>query len=889
MPRSLTSWVGATGLCACLVCGPALAGDDGATACLDGKVAGAPAKVAGFDPDTGRDTRHYPPHRVVDYVHLKLEFMIPDMNVPKLTATETLSVRPIAGPVESLALDARAMQVSSVAVVGHDVKFKHDGQRLDVAFVPAIGPDETAEIVTSYSLDDPPLGLIWTPESPAWPGRAPQIHTQGQPETNSFWFPCHDFPNEKLTSELIATVPAGFLVGSNGRLVGQKHEILTKDSPAGVRTLLPYDTFHWLQDKPHSSYLVTMVVGKFDVVDVGTKKLSMPVYAPQGRGKDVLATFGRTKDMIAEFERITGQAYPWDRYAQLLVWNFGSGGMENTSATSLYDTSVLEPSALLDHDMDGLISHELAHQWFGDLATCNSWEHTWLNEGFATYMTALWFEHRDEPHGDAYQKYILGQFQGVIDGDKGEAPADVGMCSKAYAHPWECFRKGPSPYSKGSSILHMLRMTLGDKDFFDGVRLYIARRKFQTAETNDLRTALEEVSGRNLEEFFWQWCTRPNIPRLKVSPVWDGPAGTLNVTVEQTQKIDGDNPAWDFDLPLLITSDAPEPAKGKEGAQPGGGGSASRTETIAVSGQKTVWSLKLDQPPRMVAVDPNMSVLAAMDISQPWERWSAQLEKGPTVYARVQACRGLRADASSGTAELLRRTASDRGEAVPVRIEALKALVARRAQADFRSLGTAVPDSWEVREALVTAVPDLLAHEEVKNNAAVRPAVEALLADKAEKDKSTKVRCAAIRALAKIKSEDAGRIAAAALKIDSQSDEVRQAALDALAELDAPKGLEKALLYAAPGHDTRTRPVALGAAAKLGHQNPDLALRGIAAYLGDHELRTQRAAGQALVDLKDPRGSAEFDKAMKGARSEELRQQIEDWKKALKEKLEEKK
>jgi aminopeptidase N len=886
MPRSLTFWLGGVGLCTCFACGAALAGDDGGAACLDGKVAGAPAKFAGFDPDTGRDTRRYPPHRVVDYVHVKLELMIPDMNVPKLTGTETLTVRPIGGPVDSLSLDARSMQVSSVAVVGHEVKFKHDGQRLDIAFAPAIGADETAEIVTSYSLDDPPLGLIWTPESPAWPGRAAQIHTQGQPETNSFWFPCHDFPNEKLTSELIATVPAGFVVSSNGHLVDQKHEIQAKDSTTGVRSLLPYDTFHWLQDKPHSPYLVTMVVGKFDVVDVGTKKLSMPVYAPQGRGKDVKATFGRTKDMIAEFERITGQAYPWDRYAQLLVWNFGSGGMENTSATSLYDTSVLEPAALLDHDMDGLISHELAHQWFGDLATCNSWEHTWLNEGFATYMSALWFEHRDEPHGDAYQKYILGQFQAVIDGDKGEAPGDVGMCSKAYAHPWECFRKGPSPYSKGSSILHMLRTTLGDKDFFDGVRLYMARRKFQTAETGDLRTAFEEVSGRNLEEFFWQWTTRPNIPRLKVSPVWDGSAGTLTVTVEQTQKIDGDNPAWHFDLPLLITSDTAEPPKGKEAAQ---AGSASRTETMAVSGQKTVWSVKLDQPPRFVAVDPNMSVLASMDISQPWERWSAQLEKGPTVYSRVQACRGLKADNSSGTAEQLRRTAADRNEAVPVRIEAMKALVARGAQADVRSLGTGVPDSWEVREALVTSLPDLLAHEQVKDNAAARTAVDGLLVEKAEKDKSSKVRCAAIRTLAGIKSEEAGRVATAALKVDSQSDEIRQAALDALAVLDAPKGLEQVLVFAAPGHDTRTRPTALLAAAKLGHQSPDAAVRGIAPYLSDREIRTQRVAGQALVDLKDPRAMAEFDKAMKGARSEELRQQIEDWKKALKEKMEEKK
>jgi aminopeptidase N len=866
--------------------GAAIASDDGAAACLDGKTAGAAKKApAGFDPDTGRDIRHYPPHRDVDYGHLKLEVMIPDMNVPKLSATETLTVHPIAGPVDSLTLDARSMTINSVVALGHETKFKYDGRALDVTFSPPIGADETVDVVTSYRLDDPPLGLIWTPESPAWPGRAPQIHTQGQPETNSFWFPCHDFPNAKMTTEIIATVPAGFVVSSNGHLVGQKHDIIAVDSTSGVRSMHPYDTFHWLQDKPHVSYLVTMVVGKFDVVEVGTKKLSMPVYAPVGRGKDVPATFGRTKDMIAQFEKITGQAYPWDRYAQLLVWNFGAGGMENTSATSLYDTSLLEPSALLDHDMDGLISHELAHQWFGDLMTCNSWEHTWLNEGFATYMTALWFEHRDG--ADAYQKYMLGQFAAVIDNDKGEAPIDVGMCSKAYLHPWECFRKGPSPYSKGSSILHMLRQTLGDDDFFKGVQLYVSRRKFKTAETSDLRTAFEDVSGRNLEKFFWEWCTRPGIPHLSVKPVWDSGKGELTVTVEQTQKIDGDNPAWESELPVLIGS-APEvsevaPKSDKAGPEP------VRMETISVSGQKTKWSVKLSGAPRFVAVDPNMSVLAAMEIEQPVELWAAQLAFGPTVYAKVQACRGLKADRATATAELLRRAASEHNQPAPVRIEAIKALGARGASADIRSLATGLPDSWEAREALVGVLPALLERDENKGDKTLRAAVEDVLADKAQKDKSIKVRAAALKALAKVKSEEAPAILVAALKVDSQSDELRQGALEALGDLDAPKTLQSAMIYAMPGHDTRTRPVAVGTIAKLGHQDKDAAFKALVGLLSDHELRTQRAAGQGLVDLKDPRALAEFDKFAKAARSEELKQQIEDWKRALREKIEEKK
>jgi aminopeptidase N len=857
---------------------PSFAGDDGVAACLENKTsAAAEKKAAGFDPGSGRDIRNYPPHRIVDFRHMKLEVTIPDMNVPKLSATQTLTVHPISGPVDSLALDAREMKIDSVVALGHETRFGYDNRTLNISFAPPIGEDETVDIITSYKIEDPPLGMIWTPESPAWPGRAAQIHTQGQPETNSFWFPCHDFPNAKMTTELVATVPAGYTVSSNGHLLEQRHEIFAQDTTSGVRMLRPFDKFHWVQDKPHVSYLVTMVVGKFDVVDVGTKKLSMPVYAPQGRSKDVPATFGRTKDMIALFEQVTGQAYPWDRYAQLLVWNFGSGGMENTSATTLYDTCIADPSSAADHDMDGLISHELAHQWFGDFITCNSWEHIWLNEGFATYMTALWMEHKGG--ADAYQKQILDYFDAITGGDQADAPYTVGMCSKVYSHPWEVFRKAASPYSKGASILHMLRMNLGDDDFFKGIRLYVQRRGLQTAESSDFRTALEDVSGRNLEQFFWQWCERPGTPHLTIKPEWDAPKSTLNVTINQTQHIDGDNPAYEFALPILLGGLSEAASKGEK--------ATARIENIAVSGQTTTWSLKLDKAPTFVAVDPSMSVLAALEESQSLTQWTAQLNEGPTVYTRVQACRGLKSEPSSGAAEILRRAASDRKQALTVRVEAIKALGGRGAAAELQSVASGAVDAWELRQASADAIGTLMGRDECKNDAALRSWAGEFLAEQATKDKSGRVRATSIKALAKFKADQAGAVIAEALKTDSQSDELRQAALDGLVELDSPGALQSAMVMAMPGHDTRTRPTAVGAIGKLGHQDKDAALRTLVSLLADHELRTQRAAGQALVDLKDQRALAEFAKAKAAARSDELRQQIDEWTTQLKEKLEE--
>src|SRR5262245_25703074 len=243
------------GLLACLA-SPSRAGDDDCRGAKPAALPDAPLKFAGFDVESGRDLRVYPPHPMCDFRHMKLEIVSPDMNVPGLSATQTLTIAPIAEPLHALTLDARAMNITSVAIAGHSAAFEHDGRRLSISIEPPLPLGEPADIVTTYEVNDPPLGLIWTPESPDWPGRAAQLHTQGQPETNSFWFPCHDFPNVRLTTEIIAAVPAGYLVSSNGRLVGKHQTIRTVEGPAGSADLAPFEVFHWVQDKPNVNYLV---------------------------------------------------------------------------------------------------------------------------------------------------------------------------------------------------------------------------------------------------------------------------------------------------------------------------------------------------------------------------------------------------------------------------------------------------------------------------------------------------------------------------------------------------------------------------------------------------------------------------------------------------------
>lgn len=795
---------------------------------------------------------NFAPHRVADLRHMRLDILVPDMSTPVMHATQVLTLSPLGGPLTTLTLDAVLMEIESVeAGPGAETTatYAHDGRKLSITFDPPIAEERTVSLITRYRVTDPTRGLVWTPESPALPGRAAQLHTQGQPQTNSYWFPTHDYPNERLTTEIVATVPAGFLVSSNGRLLSRSTEIKARreiEGVPGVAELQPYETFHWLQDKPHVPYLVSLVVGKFDVVDVGVKRrnpkkleypvrVSMPVYVPPGRGPEVEGTFGRTPDMIELFEKLLDEPYPWDRYAQLVVWNFGPGGMENTSATTLYDTALIHPSALDDHDRDSLIAHELAHQWFGDLITCNSWEDIWLNEGFATYLESLWFEHRDGAAG--YDADVLDNFDSVLSGDRGSTPDQEPMVSRRWNDPFDAFRRSSNPYPKGASVLHMLRRSLGDEVFFRGVGAYVDRFKYRTVETADFRKVMEEASGRSLEQFFGQWCHRPGVPRLKLEARWDSGRSMLMISGSQTQKIDGDNPAFEFDLPVFVRTDT-----GPRGMPEG------RTLKLRFDGASASAELELPTEPVLVAFDPSLSVLAELTIDQPAQWWLTQLREGPTLAARVQAVRQLRAHKGERVSETLRRLALDRGEHTRMRTEAVASLAARGNAHDVESLATVI-DAWEVREAVVRALGDLAAGKVGGEDPAFFGLALNAVTRRAKGDSSDKVRAAALEALGKIGDDREMPLFEAGLGTESQDDRVRQGALAGLGRMAHPDAMPLVMRYTREDADGRTRAAAVSALAKFARHKPDEVHARLVELLSDRVMRVRMGAALALVEI----------------------------------------
>ncbi|MHC4272193.1 MAG: M1 family aminopeptidase [Planctomycetota bacterium] len=783
----------------------------GGETCRAGKREGVAWRAQPYPEGTGRDRRHYPPDRIVDSLHMTLRMRFADLDEKRFTATETLRFAPIGRPAATVTLDAVDLEIGSVTLDGDAVEYAYDGERLTLQFEPPLAPGRPRDLVIEYACVEPAAGMVFTPSSWEFAHYTAEVHTTGQTATNRHWFACHDYPNERLTTELIVDVPSGYAVSSNGRLVSNDDD--------GRRAV-----WHWLQDKPHVSYLVVLVIGKFDMVRLPHPRVPMQVWVQPGLGDRVLPTYGRTGEMIDVFERRFGHPYPWDRYDQVLVKNFGPGGMENTSVTTLYTTAILDETALADETLEGLISHELAHQWAGDFFTCKSWAHVWLNEGWATYGAALWFEHCDGE--DGYLDSMRHSFDRLARRDK--TTSGQPMVSNVYDHAGEIFGRASNPYAKGASILHMLRMMLGDDVFFEGMRLFVHRHALGLVETSDLRHAMEEVSGLSLEWFFHQWCYRPGIPRLKVQVDYDGGTRELAVEVRQIQRVDDRTPAFRFALPIYVETSA-----------------GPRTFVLDMREARVSWQETLDGPPTIVAVDPWMHVLKTAAVDKPAALWMEQVRGGPTVASRHAAIEALSDHDLPQTVELLSDVITGEANRYTLREKAVKALAGvdstRADQALLTAAKTGVADA-RVRAKLIRTLKGMEAEGVIE-----------LLAEVAGTDPSYATRAAAIEALAHHQATEHADLIAELVHVPSQHDQVRNAALAALADLDDPRGLDLGIMYSSYGYPNRSRPAAIAAVGRLSHHDPIRAVGYLIALLDDPERRTVTAAAAALADTGDRR------------------------------------
>ncbi|MBI1189831.1 MAG: hypothetical protein GC200_04010 [Tepidisphaera sp.] len=627
-----------------------------------------------IDPVTFRQHAVWPQDRLFDHLHMNLELDIPDINSPNLTGLETLTLTPIGQTRTTLSLDCKGPVVSRVSVQGAPATFHQDAGKLLIDLPSPASPGQNIDVTIAYTLDfskNRGEGLTWSRaiEGSKSETRANvQIHAQGEAELNSKWFPCHDFPNDRLTTELSVTVADGYEVVSNGHLESKQPQ------PDGRVK------WHWVQDKPHTYYLVTVAIAKFGIVDVGGPNtarpgLPMPVYVPKGDEKNVPDVFGYTPDMIAFFEKRFHQPYAWDKYAQVMVRDFAAGGMENTSCTLLTENT---SSPADKGDRDDLVSHELAHQWFGDLVTCNSWEHIWLNEGWASYCEALWNEYKgghlgDKPSDarsrDLYMRTVLGFLRQQRARNHGDLPNQAPIVSNRYNNPDSTFTKTDDPYAKGAVILHMLRERLGDDAFFTGVANYLEKYKFKTVQTDDFRRCLEAASGQSLERFFAEWLYRSGMPRVTVEFAWDDASKTLKVDARQTQEINYLNPAYAFVLPIYL--------KFEDGS--------SKWVEVAMDAKSASASFKLDSKPTQETVDPNVEVFAGYDTKKDLSMWLHEAADGVTYAAKLDAVEHLAWAGDNRAAAVLANLASDTNQLDTLRNAAQGAASTNRVIASIKS------------------------------------------------------------------------------------------------------------------------------------------------------------------------------------------------------------
>ncbi len=478
--------------------------------------------------------------RTYDVLHyvIRLKF---DRAKKQVFGDSTVELTPLGAPLNTLALDSEDITYQFVGFEGTDenVAYKVDGKKITVYLDRKYEPGEKISIRFRYTAL-PKKGIYFVDPQieNGKVTRAAQIWTQGESEETHHWLPSFDFPDDKATTEQFLTVNEGETAIANGVLLEKKRN--------NDRT----ETFHYRMDIPHSVYLTSFVIGEYVKVSDSYKNVPLGFYVYPEQESIVPLAYGRTKDMIRVFEEVTRIDYPFQKYDQTMVAEFQWGGMENVTATTMADTEILFARFKFGRDViDDLVSHELAHSWFGNLVTCRNWAELWLNEGFATFMEAVF---REKTLGrPAYDLKVKQDAAEYLAFEAGQGPNLHGLFNKKADANDDDSMFDTVTYQKGGAVIHTLREELGDDVFWKGINIYLDRHKLQNVETTDLKAAMEEAAGSDLDWFFDQWVYGSGHPSLKVTHFYDLKHKRLRLRFTQTQKAAGDTPAV-FILPLTV-------------------------------------------------------------------------------------------------------------------------------------------------------------------------------------------------------------------------------------------------------------------------------------------------------------------------------------------------
>jgi len=473
---------------------------------------------------------HYAPDLPVKLEKLHLEAVV-DPKKKTLKGVVKQTIRVIQPELTRISLDQVDLNIEEVLFGKQRAEFSVQGQKLFITLPKTMAHSKVGsehEFSVRYHLHDPKRGLYFTSPDDAYPSKRYQVWSQGQDEDTRYWIPTFDYPNQKALTEVQVKVPKGFTAISNGALVSKK------DSADQTE-------FHYRLGVPHVTYLITLVVGEFaEWADTSQNGLPVQYFVSPGREEDGKRAFSNTPEMIRVFSEKIGVPYPYEKYSQVAVQDFIFGGMENTSSTTQTDRTLHDERAHLDFSSDPLVSHELAHQWFGDLLTCRDWSHGWLNEGFATFMERVWIENNIKDYGSPVQASDEAKYYGYADlkeyQEEDATRYRRPIVCNTYLEPINLF--DCHLYQKGGLVLNLIRSVLGPELFWKSVQTYVTRHRGQNVETLDLIRAIEDTTGRNLRRLFDEWIFQAGYPEFELTYQFhdgEGDKKRVELVIEQKQ------------------------------------------------------------------------------------------------------------------------------------------------------------------------------------------------------------------------------------------------------------------------------------------------------------------------------------------------------------------
>jgi aminopeptidase N len=503
---------------------------------------------------------------------------------------------------DTIYFDSENITIYNASINGKKAGFKVNDKILKIIPVEKYKLNDTLIISVEYdAFPKQGKGIYFFKPENKLPYIKYQCYSQGEEQLNHYWFPCYDYPDDRVTSEMYITVKNNFKAVSNGNLIS------VKDDTNSTKT------YHWKMEEEHVAYLISFVVGEYEEIKDNYGNIPLSYYVYKEKLNDAKLIFPKTPEMIKYFENLLSFKYPWNSYSQIIMQDF-FGGMENTTLTNLIDDIPDRKNFYYDekytHFYEMIMAHELTHQWFGDYITCKRFEDLWLNEGFAEYLTGMYkSDFYGKTEGNIYFYDEFNTYKNIS--------AKEAMPTVSY--------KSNNVYQKGALILKMLKSLTSEKEFWKIMNTYLNRYQNKSIETSDFKKIVEEVTGKDYTLFFDQWLYKIGHPKYKVEKKYNEKNKELILKFTQTQKIDSIHPVFKtpMDIELYLNN-------------------KNEKKTVYLDSiNKIIRFNNINENPKLVSIDPERNIIKEIVFEKTKPELIFQLLNSKSEIDRIEAADNL--------------------------------------------------------------------------------------------------------------------------------------------------------------------------------------------------------------------------------------------------------